>query len=401
MKTFIRYFLEFASGFFNFKAAIRMPLSILMGTATTSAERVVQWEDKFFSDYVRANRFKRYMGTDENAIIQIKENLTKKKGDAITINLVGALDASAGPNDGTSALVGYEKALPNDGHKITVGVVRDAVVLTELEEQASPIDILNAGKVALKDLCMRYLRNAIIVALHTINGVPFAVGNGNGTTGSSTVQKDAWLVDNADRVLFGSSKSNNAGNVHATSLANINGTDDKLTGSLVSLAKRIAQTATTANGDGIRPYTYGEDEETYVMFVPSLAFRDLRAWMVTNGHWEDAMEKGPSNPLYSGPTSILWDGVIVREIPEIAVLSGVGAEGIDVAPCFLCGAQALGIAWAQRTKTTIRKEDDYEYQKGVGFQEIRGINKIQWGQGGSDAVDWSVCTVYVSGVADV
>jgi hypothetical protein len=169
----------------------------------------------------------------------------------------------------------------------------------------------------------------------------------------------------------------------------------------VSLAKRIAQTATTANGDGIRPFTYGEDEETFVMFVPAVAFRDLRAWMVTNGKWDTALERSKDNPLYSGPTSIEWDGVMVREMPEMPVLSGVGATGIDVAPCFLCGAQAVGIAWAQRTKTTLKKEDDYGYNKGVGFQEIRGIEKIQWGQGGADAVDWSVCTVYVAGVADV
>jgi hypothetical protein len=363
---------------------------------TTAAERVIQWEDKFFSEYVRANRFKKYMGTDENAIIQIKENLTKTQGDAITINLVGALDASSGPNTGSSALVGFEKELPNDGHKITIGVVRDAVTVKGLEEQASPIDIRNAGKVALKDLCMRYLRNAIIGALHAINGVAYG--------SASEAQKNAWLVDNADRVLFGASKSNNAANVHADSLANIDATSDKLSGPIVSLAKRMAQTASTANGDGIRPFTYGEDNETFVMFAPSYAFRDLRDWMVTNGKWDTALERSKDNPLYSGPNSIEWDGVVVREIPEMPILEGVGAgaEGfeIDVAPCFLCGAQALGIAWAQRTKTTTKKEDDYGYSQGVGFQEMRGVQKIQWGQGGSDAVDWAVCTVYVSGVAD-
>ena len=393
MKHFVNCLLAFVCGFLNFRAALRMPLSILMGTGTTAAERVVQWEDKFFSEYVRANRFKRYMGTNENAIIQIKENLTKAKGDAITINLVGALDASAGPNDGTSALVGFEKALPNDGHKITVKVVRDAVTVNEIEEQASPIDILKAGEVALKDLCMRYLRNAIIAALQTINGVAYAT--------ASAAQRNTWLVDNADRVLFGAAKSNNAANVHATSLANIDNVADKLTGSVVSLAKRIAQTATTANGDGIRPFTYGEDEETFVMFAPTQAFRDLREWMVVNGKWDTALERSAANPLYSGPTSIEWDGVMVREIPEIPILVGVGALGIDVAPCFLCGAQAIGIAWAKRTKSTIKTETDYENSRGVGFKEIRGIEKLQWGQGGADAVDWSVCTVYVAGVADV
>ena len=360
--------------------------------STTAAERVIQWDAELFVEYVRSNRFKRYMGTDENAIIQIKENLTKSKGDAITISLVGALDASGGPNDGSTALVGNEKALPNDGHKITIGVVRDATTVNVLEEQASPISIRDAGKTALKDLSMRYLRNAIITALHTINGVVY----GSATEG----QKDAWLVDNADRVLFGAAVANNSGNDHSASLANINSTDDKLTGKVVSLAKRVAQTATTANGDGIRPYTYGEDEETFVMFVPSFAFRDLREWMVDNDHWDLALERSKDNPLFSGPTSIVWDGVIVREIPEIGILTGVGAAGINVAPCFLCGAQALGIAWAKRLKTTIKKEDDYEFNYGVGFMEMRGIEKIQWGQGGANAIDWSVLTLYVSGVGD-
>jgi len=374
------------------KKVVLLPFNIFMGTETTAAERVTQWEDTFFTEYVRANRFKKYMGTDENAVIQIKENLTKTQGDAITINLVGALDASAGPNTGGSALVGFEKALPNDGHKITIGVVRDAVTVNNLEEQASPIAIRNAGKVALKDLSMRYLRNAIIAALHTINGVAYGTAN--------ETQKDAWLVDNADRVLFGAAKGNNAANDHSAALAMINATDDKLTGSVVSLAKRIAQTATTANGDGIRPVTYGEDNETFVMFAPSFAFRDLRDWMVANGKWDTALERSKDNPLYSGPNSIEWDGVMVREIPEMPILADVGADACDVAPCFLCGAQAIGVAWAQRTKTTTKKEDDYGYSQGVGFQEMRGIQKIQWGQGGNDAVDWSVVTVYVAANPD-
>lgn len=360
---------------------------------TTSAERVIQWDDDFFKSYVRTNRFKKYMGTGENSIIQIKENLTKKKGDAIVINLVGALDASAGPNDGSSNLVGFEKALPNDGHKITVKVVRDATVVNMEEEQASPIDIRNAGKTALKDLSTRYLRNAVIAALSTINGVAYGTAN--------AAARDAWLVDNADRVLFGASKANNAANVHATSLANIDGTNDKLTGYVISLAKRMAQTAVTANGDGIRPVTYGEDSESFVMFVPSFAFRDLRNWMVAEGKWDTQLERSKENPLFAGGTSIEWDGVMVREIPEMPILADVGNAGtVDVAPCFLCGAQALGVAWAQRTKSTVRAEDDYGFRNGVGFQELRGIEKLQWGQGGANAVDWAVLTLFVAGEPD-
>ena len=43
-----------------------------------------QWDSEFFTDYVRSSRFKRYMGTDEGSIIQLKEDLAKKKGDSLS-----------------------------------------------------------------------------------------------------------------------------------------------------------------------------------------------------------------------------------------------------------------------------------------------------------------------------
>ncbi|MDP5211218.1 DUF4043 family protein [Microbulbifer sp. 2205BS26-8] len=363
-------------------------------TMIADANRVKQWDDKAHTEYVRSNRFKRYMGANENAIIQVKEDLTKKRGDAISIPLVGALDASSGPNDGSSNLVGHEKALPNDGHSVKVRVVRDATVVNVEEEQASAINIRNAGRVALKDLQMRYLRNDIIRALGSVDGRNYA--------DATPAQRNAWHDNNKDRVLYGSAKSNFVDNDHAASLANIDNSDDKLTHGVVSLAKRIAQNAQTVNGDGIRPYRYGEDMETFVMFVPSFAFRDLREDLIANQYWQDALARSKSNPLFSGPTSIEWDGVLVREIPEIPTLPGAGAgtPAIEVSPCYLCGAQALAAVWAMRTKTTTRKEDDYGFFYGVGFQELREVSKLQYGQDSGSAVDWGLVSVFTAGVAD-
>lgn len=359
----------------------------MANTTISTANRVKQWDAQAHKEYIRSNRFKRYMGASQNSIIMLKEDLTKKKGDAITIPLVGALDKSGGYNDGSSSLVGNEKALPNDGHQISIGVVRDATVVNVEEEQASPIAIRDAGKTALKDLQMRYLRDDIITAMHRIDGVNYG--------SASEAQKDTWLANNADRVLFGAAQSNNASNDHSLSLANIDNTADKVTGDTISLAKRMAQTAVTANGDGIRPYKFSEDYESYVYFVNSMQFRDFRSWLTSTGNLKDAMERGKANPLFSGPNSFEWDGVIVREIPELGNLGGVGAGSITVAPGFLCGTQALGVAWAQRTKSTIRKEDDYGFQHGVGFMELRGVDKVQYG-----TKDWGMVTVYAASVAD-
>lgn len=359
----------------------------MTNTTISAAVRAKQWDDNFFMEYVRANRFKRYMGTSENSIIQVKNNLTKKKGDAITINLVGALDADAGPNTGTTSLVGNEKALPNDGHKVTIGVVRDATVVNVEEEQASAFDVRDAGRQALKDLSMRYLRNDIIKALGSVQGVPYATAN--------ATQKNAWTVANVDRVLFGDAVANYSA-THATALNNVTAAMT-LTRDTVSLLRQIAQEAETVNGDGIRPFTYGEDEETYVLFVNSRAFRDLKKDL--EAVHKDARERALSNPLFTGTTSLYWDGVVIREIPEIGNFNNTATTPIPVTPIYLCGAQALAVAWAMTTKTTLRKEDDYGFQYGVGFMELRGVEKVLWGQGTTAAKDWSVVTGYVSAPA--
>ena len=49
---------------------------------------VEQWDDKFFTEYLTENRYSGEMGTDESSIIQVKENLTKKKGDRVNFALV-------------------------------------------------------------------------------------------------------------------------------------------------------------------------------------------------------------------------------------------------------------------------------------------------------------------------
>lgn len=357
-------------------------------TIVSTANRVKQWDSKFFQEYVREGRFFRYMGASENAIIQVRKDLTKKKGDAITIPLVGALDASAGANDGSTSLVGAEKALPNEGHKIQVRVVRDAVVVNMEEEQAAPMDIRNAGKVALKALARRYMRDDIVRALGSVHGTAYA--------SASAALKNQWNAANEDRVLYGDAVAN-FDPTHATALANVT-TAMTLTKGTVSLLKRIAQSAVTANGEGIRPVTYGEDEETFVLFAGTKAYRDLKEDLATVH--SEARERAKTNPLFTGTTSLFWDGVVIREIPEIPDTGAVGDGGANVAPVYLCGAQALGVAWAHLTKSTVRKEDDYGFRNGVGFFEMRGIEKVLWQQGETDAKDWGMVTGFVAAALD-
>jgi N4-gp56 family major capsid protein len=344
-----------------------------------------QWDDKFFMEYVRENRFKRYMGTDENAIIQLKDDLTKAPGDKVTFASVNKL-AGAGQT-GNATLEGNEEELDSRSMAVTVAPLRHAVAVTNWDEQKSAIDLRNASKMALKLWSMEKMRNDVIRALGSINGIAYA--------SASEVQKDAWLVDNADRVLFGASKSNASSNDHSTSLGNIDNSADKLTPAAISLMKRIAQTASPA----IKPIRLNEDEEWFVLFANSLAFRDLSLDSTMTQANRDARERGvTSNPLFTGG-SLVWDGVIIREIPEIGYVSN---GSIQVGPNYFCGAQAVGVAWAQRTKTTTQVSD-YGFRNGVGIQEMRGIEKLIFGSGAGDLddlKDHGVVTGWFAAVAD-
>jgi N4-gp56 family major capsid protein len=346
------------------------------------------WDDKFFTSYVRANQFSRYMGMSENSLIQVKEDLTKKNGDKVTFALVNDL-AGAGVS-GSTALEGAEEALGSRSTTVTVALARNGVVVHEWDEQKSSIDLRNAARPQLKSWLLKKDRTDIITALGTINGVAFG--------SASEAQRDAWLDDNFDRALFGVALSNTAssgGTVaydYSASLTAIDNSADKLSKDVVSLAKRRARLAAPA----IRPIEVDAKGEWFIMFCPSVSFRDLKASLAT-AH-ADAMQRGRDNPLFVDG-DLLWDGVIIKEIPEIATVSN---GSIQCAPNYLCGAQALGFAWAQRP-TTRTEQRDYGALNGVAIQQIRGLSKLQFGKGSSDTadlVDHGVFTCWTSGVAD-
>src|SRR3990167_1268760 len=87
-----------------------------------------QWDADFFRDYVRMSRFKRYMGTNEASIFQLKEDLTKKKGDRVTFALVNELIGNG--VTGNTTLKGNEERLNSRSHALIVDVLRHAGIET-------------------------------------------------------------------------------------------------------------------------------------------------------------------------------------------------------------------------------------------------------------------------------
>ena len=392
-----------------------------MATTLTPADLIeVRYRRDYLKEYVRTCGFKPYMGGSGKGMTSVIHTAyeTTKSGKSVTIPLVSAL--RGGGVRGNERLSGKEEQLGKHSHSVAVQTARHGIENSEEDEHYDFSRARDAVRPLLQEWSRVLLRDRIIDALGTVAysgvGSPqcatfFTPRNFEENVASTALQNNAWVAANADRVLFGAAKSNYSA-TFATGLANIDNTDDKLTAAKISLMKEIAKdTATNARDTGapaIRPIVdqYSESgREYYVLFCGSRLFRDLKSDDVIKNANRDARAREGNgmdkNPVFQDG-DLIWDGVMIREIPEIPIMAGVGAgtTPIDVAPAFLCGCQSAAVAWGRMPEFRKKNEDDYGHFTGVNITEMCGANKIMRKDGISGAqIDNGMVTGFFAAVA--
>lgn len=361
------------------------------GISTGDALAVKKWKNDAFEQALSMNVMNKYMGSDENSLIHVSEELQKGPGEKLVFSLVSQLTGSGVQGDST--LEGNEEALTTYDQTVTIDQYRNAVRLRgRMAAKRYPWSMWEKAKPALTNWKAQFDEDKIFAALASIDGTLYSA--------ASTAQKDAWTLHNVDRVLFGATTANYSA-THATGLGNVDSTTDVLNTSHLSLLKRMAKLARPR----IRPLKVanGPGTEVFVYFAHPYSTRDLKA----DQDWQDAqlhaMPRGLDNPLFTGMIG-MWDGVVVVESDKIALLDNVGASIIDVAQNFLCGAQAvlwaLGGVDGDRLGFT-EKDFDYDNQKGVAIESMYGVEKARFATGAAGvSKDHGIITSYVSGVAD-
>lgn len=357
------------------------------------AER--RWlSDEYVTPYMRQSGFSEYMGTGTDAIIRILRGTDLGSGArSVIMPLVGLLRGEG--VSGSQVLEGNEEDMDTYADEIRVNYRRNGVKVPKSESYKTTLDLLRVARPRLRDWAANVvLKKGLIQQIQgiVVPGITVTETDGSTYQGPDSVvpyaqataaQRNAFVVNNADRILFGADIANASSGVMATALATIDATNDKLTAAAISKVKRIAQATadlsatTTNNVSPITPYSTRDGNEMFVYWANKWSFRDLRNDPAMYNALKDAEVRGKDNPLFRSG-DLWWDGVIIREMQDMEVIAGAGASGIDVAHNFLAGQSALAVAYGEEPRIITDRDQDYQFRPAVAVQELIGIKKTSF-----------------------
>lgn len=356
-----------------------------------------KWDKSAIKEYQRASQFQPFIGKGMKPIVY-------RSMQARTDNVPFVPDLTGTFINGSNRLKGNETNMPSYHETVTCEWLRKGVEYDKRTVSFTAFDVRAEAKDAVTNFYKNGMRTRIIDALGAMRNSTSAGDNslyglitpgsfgpeitpansvgasittieGVTTTAADETLKDGWLANNSDRVLFGSLRSNNAANDHSAALATIDSTDDTPRYSNVTLLKQMAKLASPK----INPFMLKNDrtgglQEWYLMLVCSRGFGYYQNDPEIKQLDLSARERGLDNPAFTGG-ELLVNGVIIKEVEEMPVITSVGASSIDVGVGYLVGNQALAYGSFQEMQS-IADTDDYEFVKGIGTECADVFKKI-------------------------
>lgn len=324
------------------------------------------WDEKLFRDIKKDTYFSKFAGDSKDSIVYEKRQLEKQKGDTIYFGLRMRLEGD-GVEDG-DVLEGNEEALNKYSHTLALKRYRHAVRDEGgLDRQRAMFSIDDESLDAIK------------------------------TWGEEKIDKLTFDALFAARTkVFYTTSTGTAFAAPGTAKTALTASYGKLTLGVISLLKTWAKTGGARTYIPFRPVRI-QGKDYYVMLCHPDAMYDLKASSAWQQAQREAMERGSSNPLFTGAAGV-WDGVIIHEHESVPIAADAGASSnVPWAKCAFLGAQALCFAWGSRLKVT-QKKFDYEEEHGysIAFTGRAGrtaFNSLDFG-----SVELHVARTNVSGL---
>jgi hypothetical protein len=324
------------------------------------------WDNEFSKEFYQSNPFSQYSGVGTNNPIVMKEDYASRRGNGITFEFITNFKRGVILN--RQPLRGHEDKLGEFGDKVYWNLRKKGVSIHEYDQDHAAIDLRGAARATLKTWADEDVKWEVIDRLGDVGAncdIPFAT--------SSATQKNSWLTNNPDRVLFGAARSNLVSGNFASSATNVDASADKLTRDSLSLLKRMALTASPR----ITPIDVSsKNRRMFVAVAHPFVFRDFKKDTENVRSVVSVVERNES--IFLGG-DLIYDNVVLHEVDDMPVYTDIGAGGtVDVAPVYLLGQEALGWAIKSRYRTR-EQEDDYGQVEGIGMLGKWGMKKLCYG----------------------
>lgn len=343
---------------------------------TNHAAAVKLWSRKMFQEALRQTWLYRFIGNDDNSLIQILDDTQKGPGDRITVPLRMQLTQLGVQGDGT--LEGSEESLTIYTDNLFINQLRHAVRSAgKMSEQRVPFSVREQAQKALSDWWANVFDLGGFNQLCGISTADTRQAGNNTPTNPVTLSATDYVVVQP-----------------ATSTASCGSTAYTMQ---LSYIDRAVELAKTRPNNPIRPIKMN-GESYYVCFMHPYQAKSLRI-NTNTGQWLDiqkaAMQGGEisKNPIFTGALG-MYNNVILHESTRVAADPNVA----NVYRAVLCGAQAAVLSFGQDNDgnkvSWVEELFDYGNQLGVSGGMIFGLKKTVFNN-----IDFGVITIYTYGAA--
>lgn len=312
---------------------------------------------------------KRFMGTNQNAMIQVIRELTKtEKGDQAMIQLVADLvdDGVTGDNERE----GNEEAMQSYGQVLSLDLLTHSVKNKgKLSDQKTVINFREQGK----DKLAYWLGNRVDqLAFLTLSGISYEYHNNGAPRIGSPFPSLAFAADvrapSANRSLMWDGTSLQQSNTSA------------ITTAFVPKYTMIVDLIAYAKEQHIRPLKDGGKEYFVILLAPGTLAALKKDPDYQRAVVSVAAKAGTDSPWFTGAT-VTVDGAVLHEHNLVYTTKGAaagakwGAAGaVNGTRTLVCGAQALGML-DLGAPDWVEKLFQYDSQQGINVDKMIGLLK--------------------------
>lgn len=295
--------------------------------ATSHGLTQEQWNAELFRLYQEGTFFSRFKGTSPKAVIQVKRDLEKKAGDAVTFGYSNSIRGTAGVTGDTplegfdgSNYVANNEAMTYNYQRVTIDQIRQSIKLKGLmTEKRVAFDMRNDARAQLTDWLAYNEDQALFTAVNSCDEVLTSFITGTGLT------YDA-IVDMKKEAMFPSDNN-------------------------IDTNKKTRKIEPIKLEGGEEYFVLGVNPSDAATFRKSSDFKNFNQY---------AGERGMNNAIFTGALGV-FNNVVIHEHSSFAVGAPV-----------LMGANAALLAYGQEI---MYGEDTFDYDNQTGFMigSVRGV----------------------------